>query len=251
MPQLTQNTHRPIPILMYHSIGYAPKDTKYRDLVITPEKLKQHFMILKTLGFKALSMRDLLPYLRGEKTGRVVGLTFDDGFLDNVDYALPLLIKHQFTATCYVVADRLGQHNSWDDNKNISYKKMMSEKDVLTWHQAGLEVGGHTATHADLSQIPEGDYHNEIVNAQKKLSDIIKAPIESFAYPYGSYNQKVADYVKTAGFSNAVTTERGRVHNGSDFFTLKRVTIKGRISFGTFIIKLISAYEDKKGKKRR
>ena len=74
----------PIPILMYHSIEAMPKSTVMRSLHVSPKRFEIQMWLLNMLGYKGLSMRELAPYLEGQKTGKVVGITFDDGYFDKM-----------------------------------------------------------------------------------------------------------------------------------------------------------------------
>ena len=70
----------PIPILMYHQIDTPPvRGTPLRGLVVHPKDFNNQMRWLKWMGYQGLSMRDLEPYLAGEKPGRVFGITLDDG----------------------------------------------------------------------------------------------------------------------------------------------------------------------------
>ena len=59
-------------------------------------------------------LRDICSYLLGERAGKVFGLTFDDGYLNNLTHALPVLRRHDFSSTCYAVSQQLGKTNEWD-----------------------------------------------------------------------------------------------------------------------------------------
>ncbi len=88
-------------ILTYHQIDLAPPPpAAFRSLYVAPDSFARQMRWLKRLGYRGLSMRDLMPYLRGEKVGKVVGLTFDDGYCNNLHHALPVLQDCGFTATC-------------------------------------------------------------------------------------------------------------------------------------------------------
>ncbi|MEN9670911.1 MAG: hypothetical protein RL018_1188, partial [Pseudomonadota bacterium] len=98
-PNVTANV-RSIPILVYHQIAEAPKKgAPFRGLYVSPAAFARQMGWLKFLGYQGLSMTDLQPYLKGEKTGKVVGITFDDGYLNNLTLALPVLQKHGFSST--------------------------------------------------------------------------------------------------------------------------------------------------------
>ena len=75
---------KPIPILMYHSIETMPKGNVMRGLHVPPKRFAFQMRLLKLFGYQGLSMNKLQPYLEGEKTGKVVGLTFDDGYKNNL-----------------------------------------------------------------------------------------------------------------------------------------------------------------------
>ena len=95
-------SHKPIPILMYHSIASMPKGTVMRSLHVPPKLFKLQMWILKIIGYQGLSMGELEPYLTGRKKGRVVGITFDDGFENNYSVAASILEKYSTSATFYV-----------------------------------------------------------------------------------------------------------------------------------------------------
>ena len=74
-----------IPILTYHQIDTPPASgAPYRSLVVSPAAFARQMALLKTLGYRGMSMNRLEPYLRGEKSGKVVGITLDDGYSPGV-----------------------------------------------------------------------------------------------------------------------------------------------------------------------
>ena len=100
-----------IPILMYHNIGTPPVGARLRGLYVRSATFARQMRLLRLLGFQGLSMSAAMPYLRGEKQGRVAVITLDDGYLDALEHALPALRANGFSATCYVVSNRTGQDN--------------------------------------------------------------------------------------------------------------------------------------------
>jgi hypothetical protein len=95
MIEATRTSNRQaIPILTYHQIADAPaKGVPFRSLYVSANRFRQQLGMLKALGYQGLSMRDLMPYLRGEKQGKVVGITLDDGYLNNHDAAMPAFAR--------------------------------------------------------------------------------------------------------------------------------------------------------------
>ncbi len=247
------SAQRFIPILTYHQIAPEPaKGTAFRSLCVSPERFKSQMLWLKRCGFQALSMRDLMPYLRGEKAARVVGVTFDDGYENNLTHALPVLAQLGFTSTVYAVSAMLGASNTWDAHLGIAPSQLMSEQDLITWHQSGQEVGSHTEHHVHLTEISLTDAQREIERSKRRLESLLQASVNQFCYPYGQFNAEMARMVRAAGYEAATTTQRSRVKvvegvNEPDVFALPRVPIVRSTMWPQFLLKTLTAYEDRRG----
>jgi peptidoglycan/xylan/chitin deacetylase (PgdA/CDA1 family) len=236
-----------IPILMYHQIDKPPqRGTALRGLIVAPSSFAWQMRLLRWMGFQGLSMRDLEPYLQGEKQGKVVGITFDDGYQNNLDNALPILLKNGFTATCYAVSSMIGGTNLWDKGK-VEEKTLMTLENWRTWRDAGMDIGSHTRTHADLTAISVDKAMNEITDSKKELENTIGCEARHFCYPYGLFTPLHSAMTKESGFITATTTQRGRVVAGDDLYTLRRVLIARSTNAIQFLVKIISAYEDRRG----
>jgi peptidoglycan/xylan/chitin deacetylase (PgdA/CDA1 family) len=237
----------PIPILTYHQIAPAPpKGTPYRSLVVAPLDFARQMAWLKLLGYRGLSMPALMPYLRGERQGKVVGITFDDGYLNNLTHALPVLQRQGFSATCYVVSQRLGQSNVWDREIGIPASPLMTLEQLKQWIQGGQDVGAHTRHHVHLPQLSVAECEDEIALCKSELEAGLGVPVAHFCYPYGDYTPAHAAMVQQAGFESATTTARSRSHTGEDLVQLPRVPIARRTTRLAMWVKLATSYEDKK-----
>ena len=190
-------------------------------------------------------MRDLEPYLRGEQTGNVVGITFDDGYQNNCLHALPVLTSLGFTATCYGVSQMLGGTNAWDADK-VALKPLMSVHEWRQWHAAGMDVGSHTRSHADLTALDEAAAREEISRSRDELQQAIGAEVRHFCYPYGRFAPLHAQWVAEAGYVSATTTQRGRVAPRDDAFTLRRIMVARATNPLQFWLKVATAYEDRR-----
>lgn len=241
----------PIPILVYHQIALAPaKGAPFRGLYVSPSAFARQMALLKMLGYQGLSMTDLQPYLKGEKIGKVVGITFDDGYLNNLTHALPVLQKHGFTSTCYVVDGLLGQTNVWDAAIGIAQTPLMTAEQLLQWQnwgeEGGQEVGAHTQAHVDLLAITELAAWKQIANSKPALQNLLGQPVNHFCYPYGKFDKRHEVMAKQANFETATTTVRGRVATATNMFTLPRVPVLRSTSLPVFWLKIATAYEDGK-----
>lgn len=236
-----------IPILMYHNIAPPPAGASLRSLYVCPGAFARQMFLLKLLGYQGLSMSAAMPYLRGAKQGRVAVVTFDDGYVDTLEHALPVLQQNSFSATCYVVSRRTGQHNDWDEKVLQVRKPLMSDAQVQAWHAAGMEVGAHTRTHPRLPTCTDAELRDEIAGSKADLEALIGAPVTQFCYPYGDLDERVVAATRQAGFLAATTTRRGRARPGDDPLLFRRVLVGRRTFPHLFIFKLMSHYEDKRG----
>ena len=237
----------PIPILMYHNIGQPPEGARLRSLYVRTGAFARQMRVLRALGFQGLSMSAAMPYLRGEKTGRVAVITIDDGYVDAIENALPALRANNFSATCYMVSRRTGQYNDWDAADLNVQKPLMSDAQVKEWHAAGMEVGAHSRTHPRLTNCTDAELLAEIAGSKSDLEALIGAPVTQFCYPYGDRDDRVVSAVRHAGYSAATTTQRGRANPDDDLMQLRRILVVGSHFLHMFLIKLFTSYEDKRG----
>ena len=113
-------------------------------LTVHPSSFRRQMVWMNRLGYRGLGMSDLMPYLRGERLGKVFGITFDDGYRNVLSNALPVLTDLGFTSTNYFVANHFGEGNFWDVDKGIPHSALMTLDEARAWIAGGQEVGSHT-----------------------------------------------------------------------------------------------------------
>ena len=238
---------KPIPILVYHQITVAPpKGSPFRSLYVAPAAFARQMAWLKLLGYKGLSMTALEPFLLGEQSGKVVGITFDDGYQNNLTQALPALLRHGFSSTCYAVSGLLGKTNVWDEEIGIAQTPLMNESELRQWVAAGQEIGSHTHSHADLTKIDDQLGHAEMASGKTQLERVIGQPVRQFCYPYGHYAPRHVAIASELDFATATTTERSRCHGGMQMLELPGVPIVRSTTLPVFWLKLATGYEDRR-----
>ncbi len=241
-----------IPILMYHQIDVPPpKGSALRGLVVAPRTFFWHMACLWLLGYRGLSMGGLEPYLRGERQGRVFGITFDDGYANNLYRALPILQRFGFSSTCYVVAGLVGQRNSWDAQHGIAQVPLMDAAQLQQWVDAGQEVGSHAMTHARLPDLAPDQKQREIAQSKQALEALVQqhGGVRHFCYPYGLCDVSSVQAVQNTGYTTATTTKRGRVNLDAPLHThlllLPRVLVSRTTTWAHLLLKCFTAYEDR------
>ena len=235
------------PIFMYHNVAQAPRALKrWRSLYVSPGAFARQMWLLKRLGYTGLSMSDAMPYLRGEQHGRIAVITLDDGYVDNLQFAMPVLQRYGFTATCYVVSGSIGRHNHWDAEKLGIQKPLMTPAQLRAWHEGGMEIGAHTRSHPRLRQCSDTQLHDEIAGSKTDLEDVLGAPVTQFCYPYGDMDDRVADVTRASGYAAATTTRRGRAIIGTDLWRLPRVQVARHHILPQFAMRAFTNYENKR-----
>ena len=236
-----------IPILMYHQIDEpAPRGTSFRGLTVHPKSFARQMRWMYRLGYRGLSMRDLMPYLRGEQTGKVFGITFDDGFRNVLTNALPILTELGFTSTNYLVANQLSGGNIWDAHHNVPLVPLMSKAEARAWSRAGQEVGSHTLDHVSLPELSLDDARTQLAQSRQNLTEVVEQNVTAFCYPYGHFNAEHALMVSEAGYQNATTTQRGLAGPQDGAFLLPRVGISRTTHMLRFFQKCLTGYEDRR-----
>jgi peptidoglycan/xylan/chitin deacetylase (PgdA/CDA1 family) len=175
-------------------------------------------------GYRGIALREAVSHREAYGTWprhRVV-LTFDDGFRNFYETAMPVLARHGFTATVFVVTDYMGRRNDWE-----TPPAGLGSKEILTWEEAlelsamGIEIGSHTRTHPDLRHLSEAEARHEIAGSRLEIEDHLDQPVRSFAYPFGETNPVSTEYVKKE-FQAACTTVLQRA-NGEPLHNLPRI----------------------------
>ena len=235
-----------IPILVYHQISEAPpKGAPFRGLYVSPGAFRRQMGLLKLLGYQGLSMSGLLPYLQGRQSGKVVGITFDDGYLNNLTHALPVLQANGFSSTCYAVSGLLGKTNEWDRDIGIAQVPLMNAAELRQWADGGQEVGSHTQNHVRLLNSDAATALAEMTQDRAALESLLQRPVNHFCYPYGEYAPEHVQMARQAGFETVTTTRRGRSAVAGSLMELPRVPVVRATSLPVLWLKVATGYEDR------
>ena len=228
-------------VLMYHMVRDHIDGAKFNKLRVKPTEFEKQVAWMKAEGFHFVTMQELQANW-GKHPEKTVAITFDDGYLDNLENAYPILEKYQAKATIYVVVDRhdrdwstykKAHHNSGE----LARESKLNDEQVKFLAQSGwVEIGSHTLTHANLDKLDEAECLKELFESKVQLEQLTNRPVTSFAYPFGIYSARDVEIAKQVGYSNAVTTNEGIDSEYPDFMQLQRIKISGKDSM--FAVKL-------------
>jgi peptidoglycan/xylan/chitin deacetylase (PgdA/CDA1 family) len=135
---------------------------------------------------------------------RLVCLFFDDAFLNQYDAALPVLLENDFKATFGVITGSIGKgHGLWE---------YMDEKELKELAKYGMDIGGHTRTHPNLTEnLTDEQLQEEIIDSKKHLEKM-GFEVTTMVYPYYAWDDRVIKYVREAGYTCA---RSGWSHEGA------------------------------------
>jgi glycosyltransferase involved in cell wall biosynthesis/peptidoglycan/xylan/chitin deacetylase (PgdA/CDA1 family) len=232
--QLTFGT----PVLMYHALGSPGEPAS--PYILPAQRFASQMKWIKRLGYRPISLMDFLACQRDRRLipQRSVVITFDDGYLDNHTYAIPVLREHKIPATVFLVTGYIGLANEWDEKTLLTHRPLMPWQQVMEWMANGLQIGSHTCTHPTLNAIPASQAKEEISLSRTQLERRLGEEIDLFAYPYGNYDDSIETMVRQAGFAGACTIETGLNTLITSPFALRRTEIQGTDSLLRFVLAL-------------
>ncbi|WP_327236185.1 polysaccharide deacetylase family protein [Streptomyces sp. NBC_01317] len=208
----------PLWAVMYHSVADRTDDPY--QVTVSPGRLERQLRWLRRRGLAGVGMAQLLRARAEGRGARMVGLTFDDGYADFNEAAVPLLHRYGFTATVYVLPGRLGGENEWDSLG--PRKPLLTADGIRLAAEAGMEIGSHGLRHLDLTAADDEVLAAETAQSRALLQDITGTEVTGFCYPYGTVDERVIGAVRHAGYAYAVGIDPGPL---TGLFALPRIHV--------------------------
>jgi peptidoglycan/xylan/chitin deacetylase (PgdA/CDA1 family) len=221
-------------ILLYHRVG-ADGDP----LAVPPARFREQMDHLAAEGYRAVDLVEGLEQLeRGAVGERTVALTFDDGFTDVAEEALPALERHGFRATVFVTTGVAAGEVMFPWYHGPQ-PPVLGWDDVVALDREGtLRFEAHTVTHPNLLALDDESAAAEIGGSRRELAERLGRLVSAFAYPAGLYGERERRLVAEAGYAAAVSCEPGVNLPEGDRFDLRRRQIDSRDRLLDFKAKL-------------
>lgn len=234
--------------IFYHGVAptYDPdfKTVSVQDFDRQMEYFKKNFDIIP------LSPACEMKLSKFKTKRRTLTISFDDGFLNNLVCAYPILEKYQIPATVFVCGisttdnpdlyigqfrDRLKctqENEIYWNLLNRDKLKELSEKPLI-------EIGSHCNYHIRLTEIVNYDQlRDELRVSKKNIEDLIQKPVTSLAFPFGAYNDCIVAHAKIAGYKNLLSVDKPDKYSG----VLPRWGVSGKSTFEANMLNIIKAF---------
>ncbi len=222
---------RSLRVLMYHKVNDIPDNPTTVPIGQFDEQMSQ----LRELGYPVVSVDDVLDYYAGHSSlpAGATLISFDDGYLDVLENAVPVLAKHGYPAVLFVPVAYL------QEAIPLPHERLLAQRGIanrtVDWSQlAELEAGGvrvesHGIAHQPLAEIELDEAVREITISKLRLEEKLGRPVRSFAYVKGSeahFRPVHVNLVKQAGYEVAFTSVSGANSADTDPLRLRRYNIE-------------------------
>ncbi len=209
-----------------------------------PAAFAEQMRHLQTEGYHLLSLGVVRQHLDAHRPfpERTVIVTFDDGFADNYHHAFPILQRESIPMTLFLTADFIGT-SELPVLRDRSGVRPLSWQQVAEMARHGVELGAHTLTHPNLTELEDDALRREITECRDRIEEHTAVRVRSFCYPRGDFDERVKTAVREAGYDLACTTMEGCVTEDTHPFSLRRTFVANDDSMRDFRHKLEGSFD--------
>lgn len=239
-PHLLRNRSGRATFLCYHSI--APEGPRY--LTISAELFERQLACLRRRGIRSGGLQSLVGAADGRLDHATAFLTFDDGFRDNFETALPLLREYGFGAFVFVIPPLVdsGGALGWAEVA-ADLRRYPATMRSVTWamleemKEGGFEVGGHTLTHPHLPELDDDALRHELWESRARITERLGS-CDTLAYPFGEWSDRVASAAAECGYRYAFSLPTKTGQRRATPLSIPRINVDYRDSERRFEAKL-------------
>jgi peptidoglycan/xylan/chitin deacetylase (PgdA/CDA1 family) len=215
-----------LPVLIYHHVGPTPT-AALPGLTVAPALFERQLRWIRRQGYRSVGIDEVAAFATegGRLPRRSLMITFDDGYADLSEHALPRLIEHGLSAVVFVVTARIGARSVWDATDGFGGHPLMDASEIQRWSREGIEFGAHSRTHSNLDALDAKAAEGEIVGSRKELEEVLGHSVSAFAYPYGHDPGPEVLSLARRTFAIAFTALEGINRVGADPHLLRRTLV--------------------------
>jgi peptidoglycan/xylan/chitin deacetylase (PgdA/CDA1 family) len=219
-----------ISVLLYHRIVKRNDMIGKHKIYVYEDKFYRQMKLLKETGYTTVTFEDI--YNKRVSGDKNVIITFDDGYEDNYKIAFPILKEFGFKAVIFLVTGM--QRNEWGIREGEPAIPMMNQEMLQEMQDYGIELGGHTINHNDLTKLEPQIARKEIAGCKSDLEQRFNKTAISFSYPFGAMNQDIKNMVADSGFVYGISTNTGPDNLFEDLMQIKRREVGPRTTLSSF-----------------
>lgn len=233
-----ESTTDRLPILLYHRVAPegSPGTARYR---VTPQAFEEQLRYLRDAGFRGAGLDEWAEAMAARRAlpGRAVAFTFDDGYRDFLTWAWPALRRHGFTATVFLVAERIGGTNEWDASSGEELP-LLGWEEIRRLQEEGVAFGSHGCRHRALPTLPNAEVARVLARSRRMLEEGLGTPVTALAYPWGLSDGAVRHFAAACGYLVGLDSKGGRSRLHGDPLNLPRIEVEGSDGLEAFVAKL-------------
>jgi peptidoglycan/xylan/chitin deacetylase (PgdA/CDA1 family) len=234
-----------IKVLMYHRVLAEKPEKKSRWHYVTVSEFRKQMNMIERLGYTPITFSDYQLFVEGKLTlpSKPIIITFDDGYLDTLVNAIPILLELNMRAVIFVMGNRKLKSARWDELDDLGSCPLMSDEQIRAVHKMGFEIGAHSLDHFALTGLSEKDMVYQVARSKEAIENVLEKPIQTFSYPYGRVDERVKKVVSDSGFLFSCGVYSGSAKFSQSMMDFRRLAINQDTSRLKFLVTLLLPYQ--------
>ena len=212
-------------VLTYHSVGNRVDGDIHDIYNMSSECFENHIETI--VRFSAAWSIPIVPFESNCVQG--IAITFDDGYVDALSTAAPVLMKHGLPFHVFITPTKL-------ESGDARYLTTAQLRELAS--NSLVTVGAHGYEHRPLTEMSATDAEHDLRRSREALEDVLGRAVRSMSYPFGMVNQEARDAAARAGFSHAACSKWGFNHADTDRMMLRRIDMWARDRQSTVVDKV-------------
>lgn len=223
-------------ILAYHRVNPFGGDS----ITNTPRQLEQHIWLLRLMGYRFSTLVDWWRR-RDEPSASEAIITFDDGWRDNFEYALPVLNRTGVSATIFLIANYVGKDRMPPGMADGDGRAFLTIEQIRAMQTTGIDFESHTSNHEVLIDLDDKELEAALLNSRLALEALLESPVTAICYPKSRCDARVARAARASGYQLGVLTNAPHSCDGSgiDELRIPRIGIYAKDGIARFLAKLL------------
>lgn len=224
-----------VPVLMYHSISDRAT-ASFRRWTVSPDSFAAQMGFLAGEGYTSLTASEYARCLGGRSSlpAKPVVITFDDGYADFADAALPVMRSFDLSSTLFVTSGYVDGRSEWLVRERETRRPMLRWDRLAAIAGEDVEYGGHGFSHRQFDTMAVAEAMDDIVRGRRMIEDRTGRSVTSFAYPHGYSTQPLRNALASAGFTSAHAVVDAMSSLDDRLYAISRIIVHADVTLTRF-----------------